>query len=235
MAAVAHPTIIDRDVADPTRRRGYFFVVRILLGVVCFFVVGNLLILGLHLVLRDEAGAEPAIEGIDNFTVVDDRLWRGAAPQERGLRSLAASGVTTVVDLRAEEDIVVDEALLAELGLRRVHLPIRDGQSPGGDVVERFLQIVEESDGRVFVHCGAGVGRTGTLAAAWLVHAGDISSGEAVRRNLAVGPPSLEQIAFAARLEGGDVSRPPLPVVVVSRVLDAPRRFWVGVRNSYEG
>ncbi|WP_406215152.1 hypothetical protein [Streptomyces canus] len=44
----------------------------------------------------------------------------------------------------------------------------------------------------MFVHCGAGVGRTGTMAAAYLVKTGEQSS--AVRRNLAVGPPSIEQI-----------------------------------------
>jgi hypothetical protein len=48
---------------------------------------------------------------------------------------------------------------------------------------------------------------------------------DAVRQNLAVGPPSLEQLVFASRIEAG-ASRPPLAVVATSRVLDAPRRMW---------
>jgi hypothetical protein len=77
-----------------------------------------------------------------------------------------------------------------------------------------------------FLHCGAGVGRTGALAASYLVRTGQAGPAEALRRNLAVGPPSLEQIAFAATLDGESVQRPPAPVVAVSRVLDAPRRLW---------
>jgi hypothetical protein len=51
---------------------------------------------------------------------------------------------------------------------------------------------------------------------------------DALRDNLQVGPPSLEQIAFVARLTEGP-RRPPGVVVAVSRVLDAPRRLWTYV------
>ncbi|HEX7166858.1 MAG TPA: dual specificity protein phosphatase family protein [Acidimicrobiales bacterium] len=209
--------------------------VRVLAGVVGFLVVGNLLILGAHLWLQRNASAGPDVP-INNFAVVDDRLWRGAAPQDTGYRALADNGVTTVIDLRAEDDIKVDEVKLRDMGITRFHLPQRDGQAPTPDMVERFLRIVESSPGRVYVHCGAGVGRTGTMAAAYLVEADGLSSVEAVKRNLAVGPPSLEQIAFASRLKPGSttVTKAPVPVVAISRVLDAPRRFWVGVRHSYQ-
>lgn len=151
-----------------------------------------------------------------------------------GYEALADAGVTTIVDLRAEKDIAVDERALGSLGLERFHLPLRDGQAPSPELVERFLQIVDDSEGRVFVHCGAGVGRTGTMAAAYLVERDGASPAEVLRRNLAVGPPSLEQLAFASRLEQGEIKRAPAALVAISRVLDAPRRLWVGVRHSYE-
>ncbi|MCL7423851.1 hypothetical protein [Streptomyces sp. YS415] len=47
----------------------------------------------------------------------------------------------------------------------------------------------------------------------------------AVRRNLAVGPPSIEQIYYGLNLRSSKAEQPPLPVVVVSRVVDAPRRI----------
>jgi len=209
---------------------------RLLVGAVAFLVLGNLLILASHLWLQrasEAAGAAPNIP-ITNFAVVDDQVWRGAAPSLRGYEALAAEGVTTIVDLRAEDDIAVDEVALGDLGLTRFHLPLRDGQAPSPALVGQFLDIVAKSDGRVYVHCGAGVGRTGTMAAAYLVERYGASSAEAVRRNLAVGPPSLEQLAFASRLRPGEIKRPPAALVAVSRVLDAPRRLWVGVRNSYE-
>jgi protein tyrosine phosphatase (PTP) superfamily phosphohydrolase (DUF442 family) len=166
----------------------------------------------------------PDVTGVNNFRVVDGRLWRGAAPSVKGYRSLAAAGVRTVVDLRAEPDLDVDGELLAGLGLERLAIPLRDGQTPSPAEIDRFLATVASSGGPVFVHCGAGVGRTGTMVAAYLVATDQTDEWTAMRRNLAVGPPSLEQLAFVAGLDDGD--RPSPVVVAVSRVLDAPRRIW---------
>jgi hypothetical protein len=53
-----------------------------------------------------------------------------------------------------------------------------------------------------------------------------------MRANLAVGPPSLEQLAFAASLDAGEpAKRPNVAIVAVSRTLDAPRRIW----KAFEG
>ncbi|WP_324617966.1 protein-tyrosine phosphatase family protein [Streptomyces dysideae] len=111
-------------------------------------------------------------------------------------------------------------------GLKVVRLPIRDGQTPKPAQVQQLLSAVGGADGKVFVHCGAGVGRTGTMAAAYLVQIGEQSSSAAVRRNLAVGPPSIEQIYYGLNLSPSKAEQPPLPVVAVSRLVDAPRRMW---------
>ncbi len=78
----------------------------------------------------------------------------------------------------------------------------------------------------MFVHCGAGVGRTGAMVGAYLVNQGELSGSAALRRNLAVGPPSLEQIAFVAKMGDGSPEKPGTLVTAVSRILDAPRRLW---------
>jgi hypothetical protein len=201
-------------------------------GFAGFLFVGNLTILAASLWARTVVAPPlaPAVQGVDNFRVVDGRLWRGAAPTRTGYRSLAAAGVDTVVDLRAEDGLDVDEARMADLGLRRVAIPMRDGQTPTGDEVARFLAAV--GDGRrVFVHCGAGVGRTGTMVAAYLVATGQADGWSALRSNLAVGPPSLEQVVFAANLAPADsLQRGPAVVAAVSRLLDAPRRLWTRLR-----
>ena len=198
-------------------------------GVAAFLVLGNLAILAASLWARETtpAAAPPAtIAGIDNLRAVDARVWRGAAPTTEGYRNLAQAGVRTVVDLRAEEGIEADSKTVTDLGMKMVRIPMRDGQVPSADEVDAFLTVAGESDGTVFVHCGAGVGRTGAMAGAYLVNQGELSRTAALRRNLAVGPPSLEQIAFVARMDDGSPEKPGAVVTAVSRVLDGPRRLW---------
>ena len=211
------------------RGAGRPFSLRVaLIGMVAFLVVGNLAIAGASAWARSTAPAgRLQATGIGNFRVVDDRLWRGAAPSRDGYRWLAANGVRTVVDLRAETDINVDHDLLDALGVVHVALPIRDGQIPTADQVASFLDAAGRAPGTVFIHCGAGVGRTGAMVAAYLKATGTGDGLAAVRGNLAVGPPSVEQLAYAAGIDPG----PGKPVLVaVSRTLDAPRRLWTRIR-----
>lgn len=107
-----------------------------------------------------------------------------------------------------------------------VRIPMRDGQVPSADEVATFLAATEGSAGTVFVHCGAGVGRTGAMVGAYEVNTGELSGSTALRRNLAIGPPSLEQIAYVASMGSGLPDKPGAMVTAVSRVLDAPRRLW---------
>lgn len=198
-------------------------------GAVAFLVLGNLAILAASYWARGttaEVKPPAAIEGVDNLRVVDNKVWRGAAPTATGYRNLAQAGVTTVVDLRAEEGIEGDIKTVTDLGMTLVRIPMRDGQVPSAGEVEAFLAAAGESGGTVFVHCGAGVGRTGAMVGAYQVNQGELSSRAALRRNLAVGPPSLEQIAFVAKMGNGLPEKPGAVVTAVSRVLDAPRRMW---------
>ena len=198
-------------------------------GVVAFLVLGNLAILAASLWARETtqtAAPLATIDGIENLRAVDARVWRGAAPTTEGYRNLAQAGVRTVVDLRAEEGIEADIQTVTDLGMKMVRIPMRDGQVPSTHEVEAFLAAANETDGTVFVHCGAGVGRTGAMVGAYLVNQGELSSAAALRRNLAVGPPSLEQIAFVAKMDSGLPQKPGAVLTAVSRVLDAPRRLW---------
>ena len=206
---------------------------RLSVGFFGLILAGNLLILAAFLVVRlSEPDPELEVDGIDNVRAVDEKLWRGNAPSIEGYQELAKREVSTVVDLRAERDLEIPSALLEEEGIERVHIPIRDGQTPDPAQAARFVEVVREAEGRVFVHCGAGVGRTGAMSATYLVESGQTSSWEALGRNLAVGPPSLEQIVYAASLEDdGEPEQPPRWVESVSRFFDGPRRLWSVLRS----
>lgn len=196
-------------------------------ALVAFLVLGNAVIAAAwQLESRGADGAPFAVDDVKNFRVVDGRVWRGDAPSADSYRSLAARGATTIVDLRAEHGLRWDEELLDSLGLRLVRIPMRDGQAPTDAQVERFLEAVRTSDGPTYVHCGAGVGRTGTMVAAYQVAMAGRSGTSAMLDNLSVGPPSVEQLAFAATMD-----RPPTLVVAASRFLDAPRRLWTIARR----
>ncbi len=194
----------------------------IFLAFVVFVVVGNAAILALNRTARAQTGVAhiEGIDGVANLRVIDDKVWGGGNPTHGRIEALAAHGVTTIVDLRAESYRNDDDEFIRSLGVDIVHLEIRDGQTPPDELVERFLRIVGQARGTVYLHCGAGVGRTGTVAAAYLVRTHQASSRDAMSRSLAVGPPSLEQLHYLRTN-----SRASFPIVAVSRVWDAPRRL----------
>lgn len=206
---------------SPFRRLSRIFL-RSVLALALLLAVGNGAILAASALARTSTEVQRLdLDGVAKAVAVDDKLWRGAAPSAAGYRSLRAAGVTTIVDLRSDSERGEAVESVDEVGLALVRLPIRDGQLPTDEELATFLQVVDGAQGKVFVHCGAGVGRTGAVVAAYSASHGAAAAG-AVRRNLAVGPPSLEQIAFAA----GGGSDPGPAITAMSRVLDAPRRIW---------
>ena len=197
-----------------------------------FLVLGNLLILAASWWAQGATSSTQVddVAGISNLTAVDSHLWRGGAPTVEGYRSLAAAGVTTVVDLRAEEGLEADKALVTELGMRLVSIPVRDGQAPSADKVARVPRRYpmtrtapsSSTAGRAWAAPAPWWAPTWWPGAAW-------AAAPPSCRNLAVGPPSLEQLAFVVGMDQDDIDKPGPLLTAVSRVLDAPRRLWTYV------
>jgi len=97
------------------------------------------------------------------------------------LQALARCGVTTLITT-TEKDLAQEP--LQRNGLRNLHLPIYDREPP--TVAQLHMLLARMSvllrRGEVLaVHCLAGLGRTGTILAAWLVREG-LTDEEALRR-----------------------------------------------------
>jgi uncharacterized protein (TIGR01244 family) len=106
---------------------------------------------------------------------VGEDIFVGGQPTERGLREMRARGVTTVVNLRTPEEmqhaVKFDEpALVSQLGMKYVYLPVRGNEEfPYSPMtVARFARAVQESDGKVLLHCTIGW-RASHLWAAYLI------------------------------------------------------------------
>ena len=133
--------------------------------------------------------------------------WEGAFQALLADRRRLFGGVA-VQTLRDKRDSVA--------GTTRLISKNRWDVSGNGQSIAQTLS----ADGTVFVHCGAGVGRTGAMVGAYLVDQGELSGSAALRRNLAVGPPSLEQIAFVAKMGHGSPDKPGTLVVDEDEIME---------------
>ncbi|HWS27289.1 MAG TPA: dual specificity protein phosphatase family protein, partial [Xanthomonadales bacterium] len=127
------------------------------------------------------------------------------------LGSLQAQGVDAVLCLLANDEFAHYgvESLMADYagaGLNALHQPIVDGRVPTQDELQRALDFVdgELALGRdVLIHCVGGLGRAGTLAAAWLKRHGHSTDAAIAQIRATRSPRAIEtalQEAFLASL-----------------------------------
>jgi protein tyrosine/serine phosphatase len=104
---------------------------------------------------------------IKNFGQMDERFYRGAQPETGDYQALADLGVKTVIDLR--NDPTDYEKTSAEAaGMKYVNIPMSGWKSPKDTDVQQFLNLLADpATGTVFVHCKAGIHRTGVVSAVY--------------------------------------------------------------------
>jgi protein tyrosine phosphatase (PTP) superfamily phosphohydrolase (DUF442 family) len=102
---------------------------------------------------------------IENFGVVAPGcLYRSAQPGSGDYAWLAKQGFKSVISLRLEKK--PDEDHINSVGLKSLHISVRDYGIPTDDQVRTFLEFIRQPENRpALVHCAGGQGRAAIFSA----------------------------------------------------------------------
>lgn len=106
------------------------------------------------------------------LSAVTPQLVVGGQHYRGGLAAMREYGITAVVNLR-ESRFSDEKAGIA--GNRHLHLATLDNTPPAREDLIRGVKFISDeiaNGGKVYVHCGVGIGRAPTLAAAYLISTG---------------------------------------------------------------
>jgi atypical dual specificity phosphatase len=128
--------------------------------------------------------------------VIEDDLAAMAHPGtgdalDAALECLARKGIVLLVSLTTDP---VDATTARAHGINVLHLPIDDFTAPTQQQIVQFVAEVRTTiadGGAVGVHCGAGIGRTGTMLAGYFVSDG-MTADEAIAHIRELRPGSVE-------------------------------------------
>lgn len=128
---------------------------------------------------------------IDEGRVAGMRRPGSLQPLAEDLRALRSIGVGAVVSLT---EIELDASVLRQEGLTCLRVPVPDFHPPTLSDIRNTIAFIESNleNGRpAVIHCTAGLGRTGTMLACWLVQQG-MAPDHAIDKVRSVRPGSIE-------------------------------------------
>jgi hypothetical protein len=113
------------------------------------------------------------------YSEVTSQLYVGGQQYPKGYQEMLDRGITGIVNMREDYHSDVEKGVE---GPNHLHLITRDNTPPKLEDLHRGAEFIRDeinNGGKVYVHCGVGVGRAPTMAAAYLVTTG-LSAEEAL-------------------------------------------------------
>ena len=108
---------------------------------------------------------------LDMDWIIEDELAAFSQWVLNDLIALQIEGIGAIVSLTEH----IPQPLLGETNMRLLHLPIIDMTAPTNEQIQEFVDFINDAlddEVAVGVHCMAGLGRTGTMIACFLVSRG---------------------------------------------------------------
>lgn len=138
----------------------------------------------------------------------------GFPGSHRALKWLKSEGVTSIVSLTDED---VGSSYAEKIGIKVYRLPMVNLEGANPEALDRAVDLVKaQSDGKVLVHCLAGMGRTGMVLGAYLIREKGLGAEEAIQEVRRLRPGSLrrrvqqravrEYAAYLAKVRGDKAS-----------------------------
>lgn len=114
---------------------------------------------------QNEPGFSAPKEDLGHFYKVDDKVFRGQQPTDKGLENLKEMGVKTVVYLHFSKKTAAHEKAVVEgLGMKFKHIPMSWITPPKESQVQEWLRLTSDPASLpLFVHCQHGRDRTGAM------------------------------------------------------------------------
>ena len=130
----------------------------------------------------------------DGFSWIDrPRLAAMAQPYSlEEFQWLRDQGIQLIISLSEDAP---RRMYINETGLFSIHVPIEDLHAPTQEQIDQCLAAIIKGVANKFgvgVHCTAGLGRTGTMIACWLVQHDGLPARDAITRVRRLRPGSIE-------------------------------------------